>query len=145
MGRKRDKNGRFAKGDTGGPGRSTRAREDQYWRICKSTVSTTDWKAIISKAVKQAKSGDTQARKFLLDILVGDPNKLRQDASNTPAPLVETVSDVVTVLAQELAGVQGFELDARRTALVAKLAGEIIKALSISDLEQRLAELEAKS
>lgn len=69
----RDENGRFVKGNGGGPGRPKKVREEQYHAILVSVVTPEDWKAICCKAVQDAKRGDTAARKFLADYLIGPP------------------------------------------------------------------------
>jgi hypothetical protein len=43
--------------------------------ITLSTVTYQDWKDIIEKAVSQAKRGNSTARKFLADYLLGPPNQ----------------------------------------------------------------------
>jgi hypothetical protein len=70
----RDEKGHFAKGVSGNPkGRAPKQREAQYISVLVSCVSDTDWKEIITKAVTDAKRGDTAARKFLADYLIGPP------------------------------------------------------------------------
>jgi len=70
----RDEHGRFVKGSTGNPrGRLPKEREERFLEITLSTVTFTDWKDIVNKAVVQAKHGDSQARKFLADYLIGPP------------------------------------------------------------------------
>jgi len=70
----RDESGKFIKGVSGNPqGRPKKEREERFYEITLSTVGFEDWKAIIQKAVKQAKSGDSMARKFLADYIMGPP------------------------------------------------------------------------
>ena len=69
----RDENGKFTKGNPGGPGRPKKEREAKYYDITLSAVNLEDWKQIIKKAVDQAKRGDSMARKFLADYLMGPP------------------------------------------------------------------------
>ena len=69
----RDETGRFVKGHPGGPGRPKKEREERFYEITLSAVTFGDWKEIINKAVSQAKRGDSQARKFLADYLIGPP------------------------------------------------------------------------
>ena len=70
----RDENGRFVKGHSGNPnGRPSKEREERFMEITLSAVTYTDWRAIVKKAVAQAKRGDNQARKFLADYLLGPP------------------------------------------------------------------------
>lgn len=75
MERKRDENGRFVKGDGGGPGRPAREREDRYYEITMTACTYKDWQTIVSKAVSQARRGDSVARKWLSDFLVGVPEQ----------------------------------------------------------------------
>ena len=71
---KRDSNGRFVKGHTGNPnGRPKKAREERYLEITRTACTFKDWRVIIAKAVEQAKEGDSQARKWLSDYLLGPP------------------------------------------------------------------------
>jgi phage terminase large subunit len=70
----RDEKGRFIKGESGNPhGRSPREREERYYQILMTAVTFEDWKRIILKAVNQATRGDTQARKWISDYVVGSP------------------------------------------------------------------------
>jgi hypothetical protein len=43
-----------------------------------SCVSIDDWKEIITKAVTDAKRGDSVARKFLADYIIGPPVEKKQ-------------------------------------------------------------------
>lgn len=71
----RDANGRFVKGHTvsKGKGRPPKKREERYYEILVSTVTYDDWKVIIKKAASQAMRGDSTARKWLADYIVGTP------------------------------------------------------------------------
>jgi hypothetical protein len=70
----RDEKGRFIKGSSGNAsGRAPRVREERYYEILRQSVSEDDWKAIIVKAISQAKHGDQQARKWIADYLIGPP------------------------------------------------------------------------
>jgi hypothetical protein len=65
-------NGRFGPGNKTG-GRKPRAVEEEYKRLFKRVVKVADRKAIIAKAMEQAKRGDDRARKFIFDYLYGPP------------------------------------------------------------------------
>lgn len=69
----RDEKGRFAQGHEKIGGRKKKATEERYLEIFKDAVSEEDWRAIILRAILDAKRGDTAARKFIADYLVGPP------------------------------------------------------------------------
>jgi len=69
----RDATGKFVEGHKGGPGRPRKEREERFYEVAITAVTFQDWKEIIQKAVSQAKRGDTAARKFLADYLMGTP------------------------------------------------------------------------
>ena len=77
----RKANGQFAKGSKGGPGRPKKKREERYLEITMSACTYPEWKAVIKKAVEQAKRGDNQARRFLADYLIGPPQQ-RMDVTS---------------------------------------------------------------
>lgn len=69
-----ENSGQFKKGQSGNPsGRPPKEREIRYMEITQSACTFKDWRLIVKKAVEQAKRGDTQARKWLADYLVGPP------------------------------------------------------------------------
>jgi hypothetical protein len=82
----RDEKGRFKKGNKISPGRAPVAREVRYYDILKSTVTFSDWEAIVEKAVSDAKRGDGVARKWLADYLIGPPVE-RKDITSGDEPL----------------------------------------------------------
>lgn len=71
--------------------------------ITLSTVTYTDWREIIQKAVSQAKHGNANARKFLADYLLGPPNQ-RVDVTSGGERIV-TDPDI-DALAEALAAIQ---------------------------------------
>ena len=98
----RDANGRFVKGNNGGPGRPPVAREERFMEITLSTVTFKDWADIIRKAVSQAKRGNANARKFLADYLMGPPNQ-RMDITSggeriTTEPNLDALAEAIASL-----------------------------------------------
>ena len=69
----RDQKGRFEKGHEKIGGRKARSVEERYLDAFKSSVSVDDFIAIVQRAVNDAKRGDTSARKFIADYLIGTP------------------------------------------------------------------------
>jgi hypothetical protein len=66
---------KFQPGNKGGPGRPRRRTEDQYLRAMVGAVTLTDWRDITDKAIAQAKRGDSRARQWLSDYLLGKPTQ----------------------------------------------------------------------
>lgn len=86
MTRKTD--GTFAKGTSGNPaGRPPKEREEKYHAILLSRVTFADWERIIDKAVEQAKRGDSTARKWLADYLVGPPVERKEVTGDAGGPI----------------------------------------------------------
>ncbi len=69
----KERNGQFAKGNSGGPGRPKAEKERKYLAALSHNCSIADWKQICIRAVKDAKDGDHRAREWLTKYLVGEP------------------------------------------------------------------------
>jgi hypothetical protein len=90
----RDEKGRFVKGSAGNPhGRPPKEREVRFYEITLATVTFDDWKEIVARAVQDAKRGDTAARKWLADYLIGTPEQKLDVTSNGNTVFVEYVND----------------------------------------------------
>ena len=75
---KRDKNGQFAQGNSGGPGRPRRAIEREYLAVVGDKVTLEDWGKVVSRALDDAKNGDPRARDWLAKYVIGaEPQSLR--------------------------------------------------------------------
>ena len=68
----RDNHGRFAPGNAGGPGRPRRAVERDYLTTLTEACPPEKWRAIVDRAVTDAKDGDPKARDWLARYLIGD-------------------------------------------------------------------------
>ena len=92
----RDANGRFVKGNPGGPGRPAKEREEKYYNLAMNTVTYKDWQAIINRAVKDAQKGDSSARKWLSEYLAPQAQRHElsgPDSGPVPIRMVEVVKD----------------------------------------------------
>lgn len=67
-------NGRFVKGNKGGPGRPRGSAANPYREATLSKVSVERWEHIVDKAIEDAESGDKHARRWLGEYLVGRPS-----------------------------------------------------------------------
>lgn len=83
----RNEKGRFVKGNHGGPGRPRREVEEEYRNVFTRIVTIKDWEDIISRAVRDAKRGDTSARKFLADYIIGPPIERKELTGLDGGPL----------------------------------------------------------
>jgi hypothetical protein len=72
--RRNAQNGRFLTGNPGGPGRPRRAIEADYLAALSEAVPIEAWRAIVAKAVEQARDGDPKAREWLGSYLAGPPS-----------------------------------------------------------------------
>ena len=92
----RDEKGRFKKGQTGNPaGRPSREVERRYLEVMKSATTEQDWFEITQRAIKDAKRGDAQARKWLSDYLIGLPRQGIDIEATVNAPGLEDVLKMV--------------------------------------------------
>lgn len=87
----RNDKGRFVQGNKVSPGRKPRRTEDQYLRATINSVTLADWKDIVDKAVAQAKRGDSRARQWLSDYLLGKPQQ-KVDVTSDGGPMVIQIS-----------------------------------------------------
>jgi hypothetical protein len=72
----RDARGRFAKGNTGGPGNPYAAAAAQFRAAIFAAVTAEDVRAIVKKMVELAKAGDLVAARLIFDRTVGPPVEL---------------------------------------------------------------------
>lgn len=70
----RDGKGKFSKGNRFSKGNPLSQKVNKLRSTLLAAVSTSDLKAVIQTLVLQAKGGDVQASKVLLDRLLGSPN-----------------------------------------------------------------------
>lgn len=85
--------GGFVKGVSGNPnGRPRKDRESRFYEVAVSSVTFKDWREIIERAVSQAKRGDTAARKFLADYLMGVPVQKMEHGGSDGEPIKICVS-----------------------------------------------------
>ena len=67
----RSDNGRFEKGNSGGPGRPRRAIEADYLKAFSDAVPLDAWRTIVSRAVADAQAGDARARDWVARHVLG--------------------------------------------------------------------------
>jgi hypothetical protein len=87
----RNRQGQFALGNPGGPGRPRRAVEREYLAALNEAVSLDDWREIVKATAEAAKKGDGKARDWLARYLLGD----------SPITLTALAADEVAELGPE--------------------------------------------
>lgn len=80
----RDEHGRYIKGHKSNGGRKPREVDASYLSVTLGAVSLDDWEEIVLKACQQAKRGDSTARKWLSDYILGIPTQ-RMDVKSDNA------------------------------------------------------------
>lgn len=79
----RERNGRFAAGNPGGPGRPRRKIENDYLATMSDAVGLDAWKRIVETAVRKAERGDAKSRDWLSRYLLGhEPSRLLELAAS---------------------------------------------------------------
>ena len=74
----RDNQGRFSKGNPGGPGRPRRAVEEDYLAALSDQLSIERWENIVSKAIQDAENGDHKARDWIARYALGPSPKVAE-------------------------------------------------------------------
>ena len=65
--------GRFAAGNSGGPGRPKRQAEEDYLQTLSERIPLALWAEIVDKAASDAAAGDAKARDWLSKYLMPQP------------------------------------------------------------------------
>lgn len=68
--------GRFINGNKASPGRAPRLVESNYLDTTFAAVSVEDWHTIVQRAVEDAKKGNSWARSWLGDYVLGKPPQI---------------------------------------------------------------------
>ena len=83
----RDQRGRFAIGNSGGPGRPKRQAEQEFLQILSERVPLDLWAEIVDRAAIDAAAGDAKARDWLSKYIMPAPGS--QDAEGRRPLVIE--------------------------------------------------------
>jgi hypothetical protein len=142
----RDSNGRFAAGNTGGPGRP-KGKGYELQRAAQDAITPEHMTALMRKALRMALEGNLAAMRFVAERTCGrapdapvaafpldiDPPKLRTAADCTAA--IQRVTDALC---------RG-QLDVLHGRVLLDAIATQAKLIEVGDLEARLAELERQA
>ena len=136
-------NGRFAKGNSGGPGRPKGIRSELQ-QAAQEAVTPEHIQGIIRKATMQALKGDVVAARLVLDRTCGrSPDPAPQaEALGVELPKLATAADCATALDIVAAALCEGRCDRSAAKLLADLVMTRLKAIEVQDLEERLTQLE---
>jgi hypothetical protein len=131
---------RFKPGQSGNPaGRPPGARHKSTLAL--SVLLDGEGEAITRKAIELATSGDTVALRLCLDRIL----PVRKDRPVTFAlPAIETTADLVKATSSLLQAVAAGDLTPSEAAELGKLVDAHVRAIEITDIQERLARIEAE-
>ncbi|MGV8952827.1 MAG: hypothetical protein ACOH2M_17135 [Cypionkella sp.] len=133
----RTEGGRFTAGN---PGRPRGARHKTTVAIEK--LLDADARAITKKAIDLAKGGDTTALRLCLERIA--PPRRGRPVLVVDMPKVTTASDVPAAISFIIAAVAAGDLTTDEAADVTSILDRFVKAIEITDLEQRLKDIEGR-
>lgn len=133
----RSEGGRFAAGN---PGRPRGARHKTTVAI--ERLLDKDARSITRKAVELAKAGDTTALRLCLERIA--PVRRGRTIGLPGMPEVKTAGDVPGAISFILASLAVGDLTSDEAADVTSILDRFVKAIEITDLEQRLKDIEGK-
>lgn len=90
----RDENGRFIPGNPGSPGRPKRQTEIDYMGMLQEALTPAKWKQIVNTAISNAIAGDTRARRWISDYVLGKPVQTLELIGTEQAQLAELLQVV---------------------------------------------------
>ncbi|PCJ62391.1 MAG: hypothetical protein COA73_06650 [Candidatus Hydrogenedentota bacterium] len=97
----REENGRFGKGNPGGPGRHPRSTEVAYMNALMEECDVETWRKIAKLAVEDAKGGDACAREWLGRYLIGAPKESAPNLVSVQLALLSEIDPVLMVYAKK--------------------------------------------
>ena len=133
----RNGSGQFTTGNGGGPGRPTGYRTALARTL--DNIPDADVQAIRDRIVEQAKGGDMQAAKILLDRKWPVP---KGAPVNFDLPAVESAEDVPKAIAAVLKAVAAGDLSPEEGSAVATIIEQHRKSIELAEIEARISRLE---
>jgi|GEM_PF-2250441 hypothetical protein len=139
----RDDRGRFAAGNPGGPGGAQR-RACEFRRAAEEAVTVEHIQAMMRKTMAMALQGDLGAARFVAERVMGKP----ADAPNLPeqlaidVPSLRAIEDCTNAIETLIQGICEGKLDAESARLLTSAVQARMKAIELTELDQRLTRVE---
>lgn len=135
-------NGKFAKGNPGGPGNPHTQRIHEYNEAIREAVTQGDIGAIMKVMVRRAKRGDLFASKLLLDRCIGKARPMDLPVTGLQLPEMATATDTVRAANAILKATRDGTITTEQAAALASLVELTRRSIETHQLAERLAALE---
>lgn len=142
----RDAQGRFVKGNRGGPGNPYAQKATEFRQAAMSAIQPEHVAAILRKVAKRALEGDLRAARLVLERVLGKPSQAAGEAAALAIelPSLDTPTGCLRATEVVLNAMCAGELPAEAARTLLDAINVRNKALETVDLEARLRELEAR-
>ena len=139
----RDGRGRFVPGNPGGPGGSKR-RSVELRRAAEEAITPEHIQAMIRKATRMALEGNLTAMRFVIERTSGRAPEapVELGAIDIDLPALHTAADCNRAVESLVNGICAGELDRESARLLLDAVQTRLKAIELSEVEQRLSVLE---
>lgn len=135
-------NGKFAKGNPGGPGNPHTQRIHEYNAAIRDAVASGDIAAVMKVMVRRAKRGDLFASKLLLDRCIGKARPMDLPVTGLQLPEMATAADTVRAANAILKATRDGSITTEQAAALGSLVELTRRTLETHELAERLAALE---
>ena len=140
----RGSDGRFSAGNRGGPGSGRGRRIREYREAIRAAASAEDVAAVVAKLVELARAGDVAASREVLDRVLGRPGQA-VDPVGLSLPQIKCSADASAAASEILRALGEGEVSAEEASRVGTLLGVALRAVELSQIEERLDALEKRS
>ena len=139
----RDAQGRFAKGNQGGPG-GARRRVFDLRRAADEAVAPEHLAAIMRRATRMALEGNLSAMRFVVDRTCGRVTERPEEPVPLPIalPRLRTANDCTVASQNIIEGVANGTISREEAAFLMNAIQAHLKSIEVNELEQRLTQLE---
>lgn len=139
----RERNGRFAKGNPGGPGRP-RGSGNALRRAAEGAVTPDHVAAIIRRATRMALEGDIAAMRIVLERVCGRPHEAPAQGFeiDLDLPNLRTAKNCAFAIDRLLDSICSGACDRESAKVMLDVIQARMKSIEVGELEARIAELE---
>ena len=140
----RDDQGRFAKGNPGGPGNPQARHATALRHAAQSAVSSDHMSALMRKALRMALEGNLQAMRIVFERTLGRPieGPTETDPIDIEPPRMQTAAECNAAVEHIIDGVVKGTIDREAAKLMLAAIQTRVKTIEVTELEERLTEME---